>query len=151
MRFLNNTAFIHITHEDAGYGLVEMCSQTGNQTPQHTHRVESEGFFVLEGELTVRIGDRPVPLTPGQFVLAEPGIPHSLVVTSGDPARWLVITNGHFDQFVATVAADQDNNRPVNPDTVTAIAARFGIDILKPTPASPTNVGPGTIQARSNE
>jgi mannose-6-phosphate isomerase-like protein (cupin superfamily) len=141
LRFLNNTAIIHSTHDQAGYGLIEMRSPTGNETPRHTHRVESEGFFVLKGELNVRIGDRTVPLGPGQFVLAEPGIPHSLVVTSGDPARWLVVTNGHFDQFVTAVAADQDRNRPVNAGTLISIAARFGIDILNPTSASSTGVG----------
>jgi quercetin dioxygenase-like cupin family protein len=135
-RFLSNTVIIHCSQQVTGFGLVEMRGAAGTQTPRHVHRVESEGFFVLDGTLRLQIGDRTIHLDPGQSTLAEPGVPHTLVVESGDPARWLVITNGEFDRFVATVA--DDHSRPTDPETLKDLAARFGIDILHPTPATAT-------------
>jgi quercetin dioxygenase-like cupin family protein len=138
LRFLSNTAIIHCSRPVAGFGLIEMRGATGNETPRHVHRVESEGFFVLDGTLRLQIGDRTVRLAQGQSTLAEPGVPHALVVESGDPARWLVITNGEFDRFVATVAADDDDTRPTDTQTLKDLAACFGIDILHPTLATAT-------------
>ncbi len=137
LRFLSNTAIIHCSQQIAGFGLIEMRGATGNQTRQHVHRVETEGFFVLDGALRLHIGDRTVHLGQGQSTLAEPGVPHTLVVESGDPARWLVITDGDFDRFVATVAAG-DHTRPSDPESLKYVAARFGIDIIDSTPATAT-------------
>jgi mannose-6-phosphate isomerase-like protein (cupin superfamily) len=128
-RFLSNTALIHCSQQDAGFGLIEMRGATGTQTPLHVHRVESEAFFVLDGALRLRVGDRVVHLDEGQSTLAEPGVPHMVEVERGNPARWLVITNGGFDRFVATVAADQDRIRPADAEALKDVAARFGIDI----------------------
>ena len=137
-RFLSNTAIIHCSQQVAGFGLIEMHGATGTQTPLHVHRDESEAFFVLDGALRLRIGDRTVHLDEGQSTLAEPGVPHRVVVESGNPARWLVITNGEFDRFVATVGADQDHSRPTDPKVLGEVAARFGIDLIHSTSATAT-------------
>jgi mannose-6-phosphate isomerase-like protein (cupin superfamily) len=115
-----------------------MRGATGSATPRHVHRVESEGFFVLDGTLRLQIGDRTLRLAEGQSTLAGPGVPHTLVVESGNPARWLVITNAEFDRFVASVAGDHDRTRPTEPETLKDLAARFGIDILHPAPDTAT-------------
>jgi mannose-6-phosphate isomerase-like protein (cupin superfamily) len=143
LRFLSNTAIIHCSHQIAGFGLIEMRGATGTQTPQHVHRVESEGFFVLAGALRLHIGDHTVHLGAGQSTIAEPGVPHTVVVESGNPARWLVITNGQFDRFVATAAADDDHTRPCDPESLKDLAACFGIDIINSAPAmNPTDTRP---------
>jgi mannose-6-phosphate isomerase-like protein (cupin superfamily) len=138
LQFLSNTAIIHCSHHVAGFGLIEMRGAAGNQTPPHVHLVESEGFFVLDGTLRLHIGDRAVHLEEGQSTVAEPGVAHTVVVESGNPARWLVITNAEFDRFVATVAADFGRSRPSDPQALTEVAARFGIHIIHSTPATTT-------------
>jgi quercetin dioxygenase-like cupin family protein len=138
-RFLSNTAVIHCCQQVAGFGLIEMRGATGTQTPRHVHRAESEAFFVLDGTLRLCIGDRTVHLDAGQAAVAEPGVPHTVLVESGNPARWLVITNGGFDRFVATVAAEGDRSRLADARAIKDVAARFGIDIVHSTPAPVTN------------
>jgi quercetin dioxygenase-like cupin family protein len=140
LRFLSNTAIIHCARRVAGFGLIEMGGAAGTQTPLHVHRVESEAFFVLDGALRLHIGDRVVHLREGQSALAESGVAHTVVVDSGDPARWLVITNGEFDHFVATVAAADDGPRPTDPRSLKDLAAGFGIDIIDST-SSPDRHG----------
>jgi quercetin dioxygenase-like cupin family protein len=139
LRFLSNTAIIHCSRQVAGFGLIEMRGTPGNESPRHVHRVETEGFFVLNGTLRLYIGDRTLRLSEGQSTVAEPGVPHTMVVESGNPARWLVITNGEFDRFVATVASDDGNTRRADPETLKDLAARFGIDIIHPIPATATH------------
>lgn len=57
----------------------------GAGPPLHFHTTFEDSFFVLDGVLTVQLGDEVVELGPGDFATAPPGVPHSL-------------TNAHADQ-----------------------------------------------------
>jgi mannose-6-phosphate isomerase-like protein (cupin superfamily) len=45
--------------------------------PLHIHRDQDDTFFVLEGVLTLQIGDELVELMPGDFASVPPGVPHT--------------------------------------------------------------------------
>ena len=49
----------------------------GSTIPLHTHPVE-EGWVVLEGELSVRIGDEWVTVPAGSVARVPPGVPHAV-------------------------------------------------------------------------
>ena len=42
--------------------------------PPHVHERVHDMFYLLDGTLTVRIGDRTEPLGPGSFVCIPPGV-----------------------------------------------------------------------------
>jgi quercetin dioxygenase-like cupin family protein len=128
VQFLDNRARFHATSADTGdYALIESVAPAGSQPPLHVHRDESEGFYVLEGELTLWVGDETHTLRPGAFLFAPPGTPHT--IRTGDAgARWLLIAGGRFEAFVRTVA---DLGEP-DPAELTRVAADHGIDILGP-------------------
>jgi quercetin dioxygenase-like cupin family protein len=110
-------------------GLVDMVElPAGHMPPLHVHRNEDEGFYVLEGRITLYLPGRSIELGPGEFALAPRDVPHAYEV--GDaPARCLTTsTPGGFERFVAAVAAVGD----VDPATLTGIAAEHGIEILGP-------------------
>lgn len=44
--------------------------------PWHAHENEDELFFVIEGQLTIRLRDQELDLTAGQFTIIEAGIEH---------------------------------------------------------------------------
>ena len=92
------------------------------------HRDESEGFFVLDGELTLWVGDDVHTLRAGEFLLAPPEIPHTIRVGEGG-ARWLLIAGGRFESFVRTVSAISGEPHPAE---LGRIAADHGIDLLGP-------------------
>ena len=131
LNFLGATARVLATGGDLG--LVHMDKPAGEVPPLHVHRNEDEGFYVLGGELTLYLPGESVTLSAGEFFLAPRGIPHSYEV-GADGARVLVssVPSG-FERFVAEVA-DLD---VVDPDTLTAVAATHGIDILGPPGARP--------------
>jgi uncharacterized cupin superfamily protein len=62
--------------------------------PMHAHLANEEAIYVLEGEGTLRIGDREVPVRAGDYVAFLPGTSHAhqLVNTSSAPIRYLCMS-----------------------------------------------------------
>jgi uncharacterized cupin superfamily protein len=63
--------------------------------PFHSHRVNEEMFFILEGEGEVRIGDQTYPIRKGDFIAHPPGGPetaHQIVNTSKNELRYLAVS-----------------------------------------------------------
>jgi mannose-6-phosphate isomerase-like protein (cupin superfamily) len=55
--------------------------------PPHRHRALHDMFSVLDGTLTVRLGDETHELGPGACVCAPPGVVHTFSDPSDRPAR----------------------------------------------------------------
>jgi quercetin dioxygenase-like cupin family protein len=125
LTFLDSRARIHAA---GAVALIEVSAPPHGQPPLHLHRQDGEGWFVLEGELTLWVGDETRTLGPGEFLFAPPRVPHT--VRAGDQgARYLVIAGGQFEAFVRAVAALDDAPDPIE---LTRLAAKHGIDILGP-------------------
>ena len=62
--------------------LVEQLCPRGFAPPVHSHDVEAEGFYVLDGEVTFVLDDERVVAAPGSFVYVPAGCRHSFVVES---------------------------------------------------------------------
>lgn len=89
------------------YALFENTMPAGSPGPlPHLHRRHDEAFYVLEGELTVRIGTQTVAAPAGSFVLVPRGVVHRPANPGSQPARFLLIFSpGGMDQFFADAAA----------------------------------------------
>ena len=100
--FLSNRMTMKATADMTGgaFGLVESLIAPGFSPPLHVHQREDESFYVLEGELTMRCGDRVFEATAGAFVFLPRGVPHTFVVEGGKPARMLTLmTPGGGEAF----------------------------------------------------
>jgi uncharacterized cupin superfamily protein len=63
--------------------------------PFHSHRVNEEMFFVLEGEGEVRIGESRHPIKKGDFIACPPGGPetaHQIINTGSKELRYLAVS-----------------------------------------------------------
>jgi hypothetical protein len=97
--------------------------------PLHIHTREDETFLVLEGSLTLFVGERTSRLEAGDSSLAPRGVPHVYRVES-DGARWLAIASpAGFEAFVCEVAGAGTG---IGPAELTEISARYGMEILGP-------------------
>jgi mannose-6-phosphate isomerase-like protein (cupin superfamily) len=124
---------------DGRYSLVEVVDPEGAEGPLHVHHREDEGFWVLEGELTFRIGDRTLKASPGSFVFGPRGVPHTYRVDVG-PARLLfILSPAGFEELIYATsepAASPTLPPPGEPPTeeemeaLAAIAKRYGAEIL---------------------
>jgi quercetin dioxygenase-like cupin family protein len=112
-------------------GLVEMIDvPAGDMPPLHVHYEEDEGFYVTAGEVTLHMPEgKSVTLRAGDYFLAPRGVPHVYRVSDDGPASWLCNSvPAGFEKFVAGVGAlDQQD-----PESVTRVAAEYGIEILGP-------------------
>src|SRR4051794_15747084 len=152
--FLDTLVRVHADADSTGgrLGLAESIAPAGHQPPPHVHHREDEGFYVLEGEITVFTPGDEVVLGPGGFVNAPRGVPHTFRVSGPGPARWLVTSApAGFEAFVRDYgepaasggfgAASGDPppreglpapDGPPDVDRLAAPAARHGIEILGP-------------------
>jgi mannose-6-phosphate isomerase-like protein (cupin superfamily) len=117
------------------YSLLEITAPAGLQTPLHVHYNEDEGFYVLEGSVTIEVGDETVELSSGQHAFGPRNIPHRFTV-GPDGARMLwVLTPGGFEDFVeeASVPAEAPTVPPPSvlpPENVAEIVLRHGNELL---------------------
>lgn len=72
------------------FGLIEIVTPPGFGSPWHVHPEEDEWFYVLDGNLTVYVGDTRVDLTAGGFAFGPKGVPHTFFGAGPGPARLLV-------------------------------------------------------------
>ncbi len=71
-------------------GISECVSEPGGPSPpQHVHRRHVESFYVLEGELTLTVGDRELPAVAGTWVQVPPDTPHTFAFTGDGNVRFL--------------------------------------------------------------
>jgi mannose-6-phosphate isomerase-like protein (cupin superfamily) len=73
----------------------------------HIHHEQVDSFFVLEGILTMQIGDDIVELGPGDFATAPPGVPHTFSNTHKDqpPVKLVnLMTPGGLDRHFQDIA-----------------------------------------------
>jgi quercetin dioxygenase-like cupin family protein len=73
--------------------------------PLHVHDFD-EAFYVLEGELTLQVGDELITLGAGGLGFAPGGTRHTLANLSSDLARFLIVlTPAGFEREFARRAA----------------------------------------------
>ena len=94
--YMGNLFTVLAGSEDTGgrFALIEMLARKGTEPPRHVHDREDEAFYVLEGEITFYVGDETYEATPGTFVFAPRGIPHSWVVETEVVRKLVTLTPG---------------------------------------------------------
>jgi quercetin dioxygenase-like cupin family protein len=125
---------------DGQYALWEAIVPPGGGPPLHVHANEVEGFYVLEGEITIQLGEERIVAGAGTFANAPMGTAHSFKNESGKTAKMLIlVAPAGLEQMFFEVGAilPEGANTPVPPtpeefDKLLAAAPRYGIEILLP-------------------
>jgi quercetin dioxygenase-like cupin family protein len=80
--------------------------------PLHSHGFD-ETFYVLEGELVVRVGDALLARTAGQLAFAPRGVAHALANRRDAPVRYLLVcTPAGFERHFARTTAQANGIEP---------------------------------------
>lgn len=122
------------------FALIEAVARKGNVPPPHIHHREEETFYVLEGEMTVSVGDRSIKATPGTMVVVPRHTVHSFVIESEQVRVLNLLTpagmEGWFKEF--SVAAPSMMLPPPaeipcsDIQKMLAAAPKFGIEFVLP-------------------
>ncbi len=135
--FFGMLAEVKASAADTGgrYTLVEITAPPGLQSPLHVHHREDEGFYVLDGTVTILVGERTVELGPGQHAFGPRGIPHRFTVGPDGAHMIWVLTPGGFEDLIeeASVPAEAATVPPpsvVPPENIAEIILRHGNELL---------------------
>jgi len=130
------------TGEDTNgrYALWEAIVPPGGGPPPHVHSREEEGFYVLEGEITLQVGDKRLVAGPGMFANMPVGTPHSFKNESNKPAKMLISVapaglERMFMEVGVALAEGATTALPPTKDEIEkllVIAPRYGIEIKLP-------------------
>ena len=101
-------AMLKVTGEQSGgqFSLIEMLYPAGAVVPRHVHHRENELFYLIDGELEMRVGERQISAKPGTTIFAPRNIPHGFQV-GAKPVHYLILyTPAGFEGFI------RDTSRP---------------------------------------
>ncbi|BBO35371.1 cupin domain-containing protein [Lacipirellula parvula] len=120
------------------YASFEALVPPGGGPPPHVHSREAESFYVLEGEMTFRVGDETVTGVEGTAVYLPPGLAHSFKNESEAPARMIItVTPAGLEEMFFEVgvplAEGTTTALPPTPEEIErllAAAPRYGVEIL---------------------
>lgn len=122
---------------DGRFDLLDQTMPPRYAVPKHVHHADDEAWYVLEGEITFRCGDREIVAGPHSWVFAQRDVPHTFVV--GDTgARALTFTfPSGFADFVAEFGEPAATltvppHAPIDEARLVEVAHRYGVDILGP-------------------
>jgi quercetin dioxygenase-like cupin family protein len=118
----------------------ELLAPRGMAVPRHVHSREDEAFYVLDGEVSMHIGDDVIHAETGSFLWGPRTVPHAFRIDS-ETAKVLVIsTPGGYDRFFfdtgtpAATPTPPPATEPPDLDAVAAAARAHGVDIIGPPP-----------------
>ena len=117
------------SNADGRYELMVEDAHYLREVPLHFHETQEDSFFILDGVLTVQIGEDVVELNPGDFAAVPPGVAHSF--TNTDPVRKARMLNimspaVGFDRLVAAVTTGAPMAE------LAVLAKEFGLHVVGP-------------------
>jgi quercetin dioxygenase-like cupin family protein len=120
--------------------LFEVLQPEGKTPPLHVHPEADETFYVLEGELLMRIDGTEHSVRKGGVLVVSRGTPHTFVVTS-QTARFLLAftpASAVMEDFVRRAGQPATDPTmtppPPDPERYQAAAERSGLQVLGPSP-----------------
>lgn len=92
----------------------------GAAAPLHIHHDADESFYVIDGQITLYVGEERIEAAAGFFVLVPKGVPHAFLVQS-EQAEFLISfapagTEGFLAEVGIPVVPGEPKPRPMAPD-----------------------------------
>lgn len=116
-----------------GASTFEFHALPGFDTGSHVHSRIEELFYVLEGEMELRVGDRVTVAGPGTFACVPVGVAHAFANRGGDTTRMLLVTTppGH-EHYFEELAAILGVAGPPDTQAIASLRARYDTTQVSP-------------------
>jgi len=122
------------------YAIWEALVLPGGGPPPHTHSREEEGFYVLEGDIVLTVGDQRLALSAGMFANMPVGVEHAFKNESTKPARMLIsIAPAGLEKMFFEIGVPMPSGATTAPAPtkeeiakLLQIAPQYGIEIKPP-------------------
>jgi quercetin dioxygenase-like cupin family protein len=132
-----------VVHVEAGQsqgrlGVWESEEPRGVRLPLHVHRHEDEQVLLLDGRISLWVGDRVHHLLAGDTLALPRGVPHAHAVTSERARIMTIAAPGGFERLFIDmgVPAPPGTTPPPSPSDAALEEAvgRLGVQIVGPPP-----------------
>lgn len=98
--------------------------------PPHRHERLHDMFYVLDGVLTMRIGDETHAVDPGTFVCVPPGVTHTFSNQSDGPVRFLNFnTPAGWENYMRDLG-EAAQAGPLTSEMIGQIASRYDFEAV---------------------
>jgi quercetin dioxygenase-like cupin family protein len=129
------------TQTGGAFSLVDEQAKRGELVPRHRHAGDDESFYVIDGEITFFIGDRPGAVArAGAFVHVPRGTVHGFRIES-ETARYLILTTPRHGEFYRAITVPSREgglppvDRSVDGSRIKAACQEFEVEFVGPLPA----------------
>jgi mannose-6-phosphate isomerase-like protein (cupin superfamily) len=127
---------------------VRSTDSRGAAPPLHIHHDADETWYVVDGRLTVFVGDERIEAGPGDFVFGPMGVAHAFLVTSeraetlitfspaGTKGRMGYGVDGFFREAAVAAIPGQAPPAPTeaDPEELARLMMQYGIETVGPPP-----------------
>jgi quercetin dioxygenase-like cupin family protein len=138
--WFQSLSVIKATAADTGGRLtiVEVTEPPGAQAPLHVHHREDEAFWILEGSVTLYVGDAVIEARAGDYAFGPRDIPHRYEVGPEGCRMLFICTPGGFEDLVREMSVPAaartlppPADTPPDMQLVAAIAVAHGCELLE--------------------
>lgn len=116
--------------------ILRMDASVGDAAPVHVHSQEDEIFLVIEGSVTVWVGDQRRQVDKGGICLLPRGLPHAYRVTSDTATVLNVCTPGGLEDAFReagwVLTSPAPDGWAVTPPVIGQAMAKAGCQVLGP-------------------
>ena len=97
--------------------------------PPHRHQDEDEASYVVEGNVTIEIGERVIHAAPGTLVFKPRGVFHAFWNSTDMPARVLeIISPAGFEKYFEEVAVLAELGVPPDDPRRAALSEKYHVE-----------------------
>ena len=138
--WMGELTLLRMTGEQSGgrYSMAEVFVTPAGLVPLHVHHREDEAFYVLDGDLTIHIGDATHEAKAGSFVFGPRDVPHRYVVNSPTARLLMIFSPAGFEGFIRGTSVPAGSLTPPAPgeveadfDRVLVCADAYGAEVLE--------------------
>lgn len=105
--------------------LVEDKLKPGFRLPRHHHKIMTEVFYVLEGEVEFIFDDERILCQPGDTITVPPNVWHAAKCEKGGKML-TIFKKGRFDQYLERLSKMNEEDF-ANQERMNSVAAEFDI------------------------
>jgi quercetin dioxygenase-like cupin family protein len=124
---------------DGRFSLGEGLAPKGAEPPPHTHTREDEAYYILEGEITFRVGEQTIESKPGDYVWLPRGIEHSFELKSSQVRALVILTPAGLEEAFKQLGEPAQSatlppppEEPPDMEKIVAIFSEYGLEFAPP-------------------
>lgn len=121
------------------FALAEGTVPRGAEPPPHTHTREDEAFYILEGEMSLRVGGQTVEAGPGDYVYLPRGVEHGFELKTPTARALFLITPAGIEEAFKQVGEPAQRLTPPPPpegppdvERILAVFESHGVQFAPP-------------------